>query len=69
MSVLELSVGESAQISGFANQKAACASQSMGLWEGQRIQIAHKFGAVVINVNFRTVAISKILAKEIYVSL
>jgi Fe2+ transport system protein FeoA len=69
MSVFDLSIGESAQISGFENQKTATTSESMGLYEGQSVQIAHKSGDIVINVNFRTIAISKALAKKIHVSV
>ncbi|MDR0580908.1 MAG: ferrous iron transport protein A [Holosporaceae bacterium] len=66
-SIFDLSVGESAKISGFADGKVADISGSMGLCVGQDIRLISKCGTVVIGLNFRTLAIGKSLAGRIYV--
>jgi hypothetical protein len=65
--VFDLSSGETAEILGFENQEIAEFSSSMGLYVGQNIRMISKSGTVSIGVNFRIVAISKKLARMIYV--
>jgi Fe2+ transport system protein FeoA len=67
--ICDLSIGESARVSGFKTPETADISASMGLYTGQNIHVIHKSGAIVVGVNFRTIALGKALASRIYVNL
>ncbi|MDR1034690.1 MAG: ferrous iron transport protein A [Holosporales bacterium] len=68
-SVIDLQPGKNAKILEFANAKVADVFESMGLFVGQMVQVIYKSGTVVISVNHRMIAMSRVLAERIYVSL
>ncbi len=67
--VFDLSVGDIARISSFNPQMNTNIFESRGISIGQTIEVLYKSAVIVILINSRMLSISKMISRDIYVSM